>query len=74
VWSSVGSTNLDWRSFLHNDEINASVVGREFAAQMQSMFNDDLAASDPIDPQQWPHRSLWLKLKEIGARVWEYWL
>jgi hypothetical protein len=41
---------------------------------MQSMFNDDLAASDPIDPQQWPHRSLWLKLKEMGARVWEYWL
>jgi phosphatidylserine/phosphatidylglycerophosphate/cardiolipin synthase-like enzyme len=31
VWSCVGSTNLDWRSFLDNDEINAVVLGREFA-------------------------------------------
>ena len=26
VWSAVGSTNLDWRSFLHNDEIDAIVL------------------------------------------------
>lgn len=30
VWSSVGSTNLDWRSFLHNDEVNVVVLGTEF--------------------------------------------
>jgi len=27
VWSCVGSTNLDWRSFLHNDELNAVILG-----------------------------------------------
>jgi cardiolipin synthase A/B len=31
VWSTIGSSNLDWRSFLHNDEINAVVLGGEFA-------------------------------------------
>lgn len=31
VWSCVGFTNLDWRSFLNNEEINAVVLGREFA-------------------------------------------
>ena len=31
VWSCVGSTNLDWRSFLHNNEIDAVVLGDEFA-------------------------------------------
>ena len=36
VWSTVGSTNLDWRSFLHNDEVNAVVLGPEFGAQMQA--------------------------------------
>jgi phosphatidylserine/phosphatidylglycerophosphate/cardiolipin synthase-like enzyme len=34
VWSTVGSTNLDWRSFLHNDEINAVILGQGFGAQM----------------------------------------
>ena len=27
VWSTIGSTNLDWRSFLHNQEVNAVVLG-----------------------------------------------
>lgn len=27
VWSTIGSTNLDWRSFLHNDELNAVILG-----------------------------------------------
>ena len=44
VWSTIGSTNLDWRSFLHNDEINAVVLGRGFATQMETMFADDVAA------------------------------
>jgi cardiolipin synthase len=30
VWSTIGSTNLDWRSFLHNDEVNAAILGRDF--------------------------------------------
>nr|WP_319527890.1 phospholipase D-like domain-containing protein [Pseudomonas laurentiana] len=30
VWSSAGSTNLDWRSVLHNDEVNVVVLGTEF--------------------------------------------
>jgi hypothetical protein len=30
VWATVGSTNLDWRSFLHNHELNAVVLGTEF--------------------------------------------
>ena len=45
VWSTIGSTNLDWRSFLHNDEVNAVVLGQEFGAQMQAMFDADIAAS-----------------------------
>jgi len=64
VWSCVGSTNLDWRSFLDNDEINAVVLGREFAQQMQAMFRADLEASDAIDLERWEHRSPLLRIKE----------
>ena len=74
VWATVGSTNLDWRSFLHNYELNAVVLGAEFGSQVQAMFDKDLAASDPITLEQWQRRSLDLRIKELFARVWEYWL
>jgi cardiolipin synthase len=74
VWSSVGSTNLDWRSFLHNDEIDASILGREFAGQMQAAFSADVEASEAMDLERWEARPLGLRLKEWGARLWEYWL
>ena len=74
VWSTIGSTNLDWRSFLHNDEINAVILGRGFAAQMEAMFAQDLTESEAITLDQWQHRSLMLRLKERMARIGAYWL
>jgi cardiolipin synthase len=74
VWATVGSTNLDWRSFLHNDELNAVVLGKEFGDQIQAMFNKDLAASEPVKLEYWERRSLDIHLKELVARLWEYWL
>lgn len=74
VWATVGSTNLDWRSFLHNHELNAVVLGEEFGRQVQAMFDKDLGASDAITLEQWQQRSLDLRVKELFARAWEYWL
>ncbi len=74
VWATVGSTNLDWRSFLHNHELNAVVLGVEFGHQVQAMFAKDLAASDAITLERWQRRPISLRLKELSARVWEYWL
>jgi cardiolipin synthase len=74
VWSTIGSTNLDWRSFLHNDELNAVILGREFAAEMQAMFDNDLAASKEIEPAAWSRRSPARRLKEWTARIWQFWL
>jgi len=74
VWATVGSTNLDWRSFLHNYELNAVVLGPEFGKQVQTMFDRDLTASETITLEQWRRRPLDLRFKEWFARVWEYWL
>lgn len=74
VWACVGSTNLDWRSFLDNDEINAVVIGREFGLQMQNMFKKDLAASDAILLEQWEQRSLMFRIKEWMSGFIQYWL
>lgn len=70
VWSTVGSTNLDWRSFLDNDEVNAVILGREFAQRMQAMFNADLAASQAIDLPTWQQRPVELRVKEWMAQLW----
>src|SRR6201988_5365606 len=56
VWSTIGSTNLDWRSFLHNDEINAVILGRGFAGPMETMFADDLKEAKAITLGQWKNR------------------
>src|SRR6185436_1633320 len=58
VWSCVGSSNLDWRSALENDEVNAVIVGREFGRQMQAAYAKDIAASQAIDLESWQRRPL----------------
>jgi cardiolipin synthase len=70
VWSTVGSANLDWRSALDNNEVNAVVLGREFAQQMLAMFAADLAESDAIDAETWERRPIPFRFKEWMARVW----
>jgi len=70
VWSCIGSSNLDWRSALDNDEVNAVVLGREFAQQMHAMFAADLGASDAIDLERWQQRPLSTRFKEWMARLW----
>ena len=74
VWSTVGSSNLDWRSFLHNQEVNVLVIGSEFGARMQSAFQRDLVDSQQITLDEWQRRGMVVRLKEFFGRVWEYWL
>ena len=74
VWSTVGSTNLDWRSFLHNQELTAVILGSQFGAKMREAWRRDLAVSDEITLEAWRQRPLKTRAKEWFARLWEYWL
>lgn len=74
VWATVGSTNMDWRSFLHNHELNAVVLGPRFGEQLNAMFERDLQKSDRVTLEQWERRPLMPRVKELFARLWEYWL
>jgi cardiolipin synthase len=74
VWSTIGSANLDWRSFIHNEEINAVILGRDFARNMEAIFQQDITASHPVTFETWNTRPLFQRVKEIAARVLEYWL
>jgi cardiolipin synthase len=74
VWSTVGSSNLDWRSFLHNDELNVVILGREFGAAMERLFVRDLDQAEEIEAEAWGRRGAGRRLMEWLARLWEYWL
>jgi len=74
VWSTVGSSNLDDRSFLHNDEANAVVVGRSFGAQMESLFAADLGRAHEVDAGAWARRSIAERMHEELGRLFAYWI
>lgn len=74
VWSTVGSSNLDFRSFIHNDEANAIVMGRAFGQEMEALFEQDLSHSTQVTLEQWQQRPWLDRLKESGAAAVKYWI
>jgi len=71
--STVGTPNFDNRSFRLNFEVTSVIVDREFAQEMQTMFEADFAQSEIIDPDSFKDRSLWwrvgVKLSRLAAPV-----
>jgi cardiolipin synthase len=74
VWSTVGSTNMDFWSFSINDEVNAVILSKEFAADMEEMFARDLAESDEIRLEAWKRRPVVDKVKQWIAHRLRRWL
>lgn len=74
VWSTVGSTNVDWRSFVHNAEANLVVLGEDFGERMEALFQLDTERSVEISAQAWNGRGVGPRMKEWFARQWEYFL
>jgi cardiolipin synthase len=58
VWTSVGSTNFDNRSFRLNDEANLNILDAEFAASQAKVFEEDKARSRRITLEEWRRRPL----------------
>lgn len=74
VWSTVGSTNMDYWSLLNDDEVNAVVLSREFAAEMEKTFAEDLVESRQIKWEDWKERPLFSKMREGFAHLFVHWL
>jgi cardiolipin synthase len=74
VWSTVGSSNLDYRSFVHNDEVNAIVLGQGFAGRMESQFLIDAEAAKPVVLEDWRHRPVSDRVLETLSGWIDTWL
>jgi cardiolipin synthase len=65
AWSSVGSTNLDNRSFALNDELNLAVYDTGVARQLESVFESDLRHARRVEYSDWENRGLKTRLQEL---------
>ena len=74
VWSTVGSTNMDYLSLLSNDEVNAVILSHEFAVEMEKMFVMDLADSRQIQLDEWERRPLFQRIREWFTRLFAHWM
>lgn len=74
VWSTVGSTNMDYLSLLSNDEVNAVILSKEFAAEMEKMFAGDLADSEQILWDVWKNRPYWPRIRTWFVNIFVRWL
>jgi cardiolipin synthase len=68
VFATVGSSNMDWRSFVANNEINVVVIGRDFGRELEALFQRDVAASQPVLPEAWAQRPWRQRLLERFGR------
>ncbi len=63
-WCTVGTHNIDYRSWAYNLEINVAVEDAEVAGRLEARMEEDIAGSVRVDPHNWRFRSL-------GQRVLE---
>ena len=68
LWSVLGTTNIDNRSFEHNDEINVAMRDPQVAARLLQDYERDLKDSREITLELWQRRPLWEKI--VGPFVW----
>jgi cardiolipin synthase len=68
MWAVIGTTNIDNRSFEHNDEVNVAFRETACTARFHRDFESDLAASDEVTCDGWRRRP-WLE-KLVGPACW----
>jgi cardiolipin synthase len=68
LWSVIGTTNLDNRSFEHNDEVNVAIRDQGVASRLLTDFHADVEHATEITLTSWRARPLWEKL--IGTVAW----
>ena len=64
VWSAIGSSNFDDRSFETNDEITLGISDAAVAQRLDAIFERYVARAEEIDLAAWRNRGAWHKLKD----------
>jgi len=68
LWAVLGTTNIDNRSFEHNDEVNVGLRDTAVAARLMKDYQRDLEHCQQITLERWRRRPIWEKV--AGPFVW----
>jgi cardiolipin synthase len=68
LWSVIGTTNIDNRSFEHNDEVSLAMRDPAVAARLLQDYERDMTDSEQVSLARWQRRPLWEKV--VGPFVW----
>jgi cardiolipin synthase len=71
TWAVIGTSNVDNRSFEHNDEVNVAFRNAAIAERLLRDFEADLDISDEITSSDWSARSVVEKLVEPACWILE---
>ncbi|MCC6408610.1 MAG: cardiolipin synthase ClsB [Planctomycetes bacterium] len=74
TWATIGSYNLDARSFLHNLEVGVVLLDRELASSLQETFDADTAKCREFTQHDWESRSRRERILQWLAYGFRYWL
>ena len=74
TWTAVGSSNLDRRSVVFNNEVDAVILGHDTATQVESLLRRYMAVATRINLAAWKDRPLSEREQEWQARIWQYWM
>ncbi|AMV60534.1 cardiolipin synthase [Pediococcus damnosus LMG 28219] len=66
---SVGSANMDFRSFSLNFEVNAFIYDKKIAHELEEIFKDDIQKSTLQTTEMYDNQSWWLKFKQDFSRL-----
>lgn len=70
LWSVVGTTNMDNRSFGLNDEVNLAVLDSQLAKELEQEFEQDLAKAEQQTLAKWKDRPVWERFTEwLGVLI-----
>ncbi|REE24931.1 cardiolipin synthase [Winogradskyella pacifica] len=69
VFCTVGTTNMDYRSFNINFEVNALIYNKKISSELTEFFNEDLKHCEKLELNSWKNRSKRTKLIEAVARL-----
>lgn len=67
--ASVGSANMDFRSFELNFEVNAFMYNKEIATELRKAFEHDVTLSTELTKARYANRSFWIKMKEGFSKL-----
>jgi cardiolipin synthase len=71
VWSAIGSSNFDRRSYAFNNEVDAVLLGRDMAEEIEALLRGWARQATPVTLQAWRKRSINERAQEYMARLWE---